>query len=106
MIRIKSGVKFKDIQPELLFAIIVADQQNSELYTWITSVNDSKHKDGSLHYKGLAVDLRTKNHPTPRLWADAIQRILNQGEYQVLFEYEGTDNEHIHIEYDPPQINT
>lgn len=69
----------------------------------ITSGTDGEHMAGSLHYVGLAVDLRTRDL-TPvevsKLVA-ALRKRLNGGAtvdtpYNVVVE-----SEHIHVEYDP-----
>ena len=61
----------------------------------ITSANDGKHGDKTLHHKGLALDLRT--------WtlggregevAKALQEALGEA-YDVVLEVD-----HIHVEYD------
>lgn len=68
----------------------------------VTSINDKVHKPGSLHYEGKAFDLRTKDLPndTPPVLRRALATALGP-EFDVLLESEGTDNEHIHVEYDP-----
>jgi len=68
----------------------------------ITSSLDGVHMDGSKHYEGLAEDYRTKDLPVSKkhIMFNDVQEILGT-DYQVLFEYENQDNEHLHIEYDP-----
>ncbi len=104
MIHYKTGVNLSGLRGEILFAIIIADQVNIEKETWITSLNDGKHKEGSFHYKFLAVDLRSKDHLDPTMWYEKIKRTLAP-QYQVIFEDKGGPNEHIHIEYDPPPVS-
>ena len=87
------------LKPELLLALIIADQiysraGHSELV--ITSLNDAQHKPNSLHYEGLAADIRTWG-VDGEATAQMIHSKLNS-RYQVLFE-----GDHIHIEYDPPE---
>lgn len=91
----------------------------------ITSCNDSKHGDGtlqsSLHYLGRAFDVRTKNVKVyvnsvfnAQLTESRKQDILklcqdNLGpEFDVLLESKGTENEHLHVEWDPKtsKVNT
>jgi hypothetical protein len=77
----------------------------------ITAGLEGKHKRYSLHYKGFALDLRTK-HCWPG--EDNRESKLNQlqvdlqmslGEqFQVFVENLSTINEHIHIEFDPKYI--
>lgn len=75
----------------------------------VTSMNDSHHKAGSLHYvvdtRGLnkAVDLRS--HDLGEGQKDMIfhqlQKQLDNIGFDIVFEGRGTDNEHFHIEFDP-----
>lgn len=104
MISFKYGVVPKDLSPQMLLAIQVA----ADIFAWkrkdcvITSLNDAKHKEGSKHYEGRAVDLRVK-HLEPQMKKTVFVEIKTalQGcpDYLVLFEDEGTPNEHIHIQY-------
>lgn len=65
----------------------------------ITSVNDSKHATTSAHYRDEAVDIRCNDRP--KLIDMAMCKFLeiNLGPaFLVLYESEGTPNEHIHIQ--------
>ena len=79
-----------------------ANQLNLPADMLITSGNDSKHKDGSLHYVDRALDFRTKHLPLAQKHelADAVQARLGE-EYDVILEAVGTANEHLHVEWDP-----
>lgn len=62
--RLKAGVKFKNIKPELLFALMISDSIYKNLFGQemvITSLLDGVHSDLSLHYAGYAADIRTRN---------------------------------------------
>lgn len=70
-----------------------------------TSAKDGQHMDGSLHYEGLAVDLRTRDlsDATSHTLAAKIRERLNgdankNRPYQVILE---TVPVHIHVEWDP-----
>ncbi|WP_375402433.1 hypothetical protein [uncultured Sphingomonas sp.] len=69
----------------------------------ITSANDSRHKNGSLHYDNRALDFRGNNISIAdgqRLEA-AVKAILGPG-YDVDFEtFANASNNHLHVEYDP-----
>ena len=74
-------------------------------YALMTSANDSKHSEKSLHYKNRAWDFRTKkdnklsNLPYEKeilfKLVERLQDYLGAG-YQVILE-----DDHIHVEYDP-----
>lgn len=68
----------------------------------ITSSMDGQHMVNSLHGVGLAEDYRTKDLPDHLKYGifEEVRNILGI-DFQVLFEYEGLANEHLHIEYDP-----
>lgn len=69
----------------------------------ITSANDSRHSDGSLHYRDRALDFRGNNISLAdgqRLEA-RVNQILGAG-YDVDFEtFANASNNHLHVEYDP-----
>jgi hypothetical protein len=98
--RIKdSSVRFVGIQPGILkaFARIEEVYQHFGEEAVITSLNDGNHMKGSFHYKGLAIDLRTRYFDYPTIEMVMIELKLKLGdEYDIIFE-----TNHIHIEYDP-----
>ena len=105
VIKIKAGVVFKALRPEIyrLFPILDETFADRGLNCLITSANDGKHKNGSLHYQDLAIDIRIKHLPNQI----EKQRVLEElrvdagPDYDILLECAGTLNEHIHLEYDP-----
>ncbi|RLD00690.1 MAG: hypothetical protein DRI46_06770 [Chloroflexi bacterium] len=64
----------------------------------ITAGLEGLHSAGSLHYYGLAIDVRTRDLriKSRKIAAARIQNILG-GDYDVVLE-----KDHIHVEYDPP----
>jgi len=96
---IKAGVKVNGIRPEMLLAIMIADKVYNEFGQTlvITEITGGKHGNGSLHYVGLAIDIRTSYFATgeARIVADEI-RISLGNQYDVVLE-----STHIHIEYQP-----
>jgi len=69
----------------------------------ITSALDSIHKDGSAHYVGLGVDVRTKNFPDMETKQEFRFRVAQRlgDRYDVILEDLGGPNEHLHAELDP-----
>jgi hypothetical protein len=63
----------------------------------VTSGLDGRHKKGSLHYAGLAVDLRSRcfDPSTRMIVARELRKSLGN-EFQVIAE-----KHHIHVEFDP-----
>lgn len=103
-VRYVASVRFGDLQPQLLFGLWVAAQvyaKHGAVEMWITSLDDSRHSRGSLHYRGLAVDLRTRSLPGGSLGrvaqeiAAELGRRLAPG-FDVVLEAD-----HLHLEYDP-----
>ena len=68
----------------------------------LTSGLDGEHREDSLHYAGLATDWRTKNLPVSlKSGMIAEVRAILGRDFDVLLEYVGLPNEHMHIEFDP-----
>jgi hypothetical protein len=103
MIKLKPGVSLKGVQPQIVLAALIVESiyaSHSAVCT-ITSCNDSAHSTDSFHYRGLALDFRTKDYLSDKKQLrDEIAAALG-AEFDVLLENEGKDNEHIHVEYDP-----
>ena len=94
----KEGVNFTDIHeavsdPTLLAGLDYIFRKFGVEGAVITSARDGKHNEDSFHYKGQAIDLRTKH---------VLEALTKQ-----IKEYLGTDydvvleSDHIHIEWDP-----
>ena len=121
MIRLKTGVRIQGVQAPLLLGLFLAEQVYASIGVEcvVTSLNDGKHCDASqgrpcpdgrprsLHADGLAADLRIKDvHPTKReLVVVRLTDVLGP-EWDVKWEYKGTDNEHVHLEFDPKAVMT
>jgi hypothetical protein len=99
--RLKSSVGLRGLQPELIPAMIIASEVYRELgFDFVlTSVTDSQevHMKNSLHPKGYAMDVRTRNVPTEKHQALATELATRIGpQYDVVLE-----SDHIHVEFDP-----
>ncbi len=99
MKHIKAGVECTVLKPVLLDALLQLAIlfQAYDVVLVVTSLTDGKHKPGSLHYRGYACDLRTRDIPAWQLphLLDDIHRTLGR-EYDAIQEVD-----HFHIEYDP-----
>lgn len=103
MLILKQGVRLVGLTPQILVAVIVANEVYGEyrLECVITSGSDGKHGVNSLHNKdGIcnAVDCRTRHilvETNKKEIRDKIKERLGEN-YDVVLE-----KDHIHIEYDP-----
>ena len=93
--KIKAGVNLKGVQGVMFHAAVIAEavyrQYGTELV--ITSANDGKHGDKTLHHKGLALDLRTWTLNGREVMV--VQSLKNAlgSDYDVVLE-----RDHLHIE--------
>jgi len=97
--RFKTGVP-EDLHINMVRLLPIIDHITVEVCrrtAIITSTTDGKHMPGSLHYKGLAVDLRIRD-----LAPDEQKRYYNDLKFalsklcDVILE-----KDHIHVEYQP-----
>ena len=95
---LKAGIRLDNISPQIVLAMIVADQCYGGALV-ITSVNDSKHMEGSKHYSGSAFDCRTTSAGINQTQAQKIVTAMKErlgADFDVVLE-----DDHIHCEYDP-----
>ncbi len=96
---LKKGVKLLGMTPQIALAIGVVDsvyrEHGKDLV--VTSVTDGRHGSGSLHYKGLALDCRTRffDRETALIVTDQCKKRLG-GEFDIVLE-----DDHLHVEWDP-----
>ena len=97
--QLKTGVKLRGLQPELLLALIVADGIYKKYFARdlvVTSVTDGCHKVGSKHFVGQAADLR--------LWGleGRVESIVSALVAALGEDFDVVpEKDHIHLEYDP-----
>lgn len=95
----KRGVNREGVAPEIWRALGFAEHL---LYSWgyllvVTSLRDGHdHRPASLHNRGLAADIRTRNFPPgeKRRFAEVLGKHLVG--YDVVLE-----KDHLHFEYQP-----
>lgn len=98
MISIKHGVSLRKLQPQMSLALpVVAAVYTKYGYdTVITSGDDGRHSNVSLHYDGDALDFRTRDCKLADLGPITAELRAALPGYDVVCE-----SDHIHIEYDP-----
>jgi len=105
-LRLKTDVRLCGLRPQMVVALMVItrvfEAQGYECV--VTSANDSKHGYGSLHFSGGALDFRMKHvrESTKELIVEEVKGSLTK-EFDVLLEYRGMENEHMHIEFQPKE---
>jgi len=99
MIRIKDGVCIQGLRPEMVLAVQILDGVFSKMdyELVITSAVDSNHGKNSLHFVGLALDIRNYHVQKPE-WNELILKMKNAlgNQFDVVLE-----KTHIHIEFQP-----
>lgn len=107
-LQIKSGpgaARVSGLRPELVLAAVSALcvlDRHGGYSTVITAGLDGKHAAGSLHYVGLAFDLRCSGVPEEK--RAAVLRDLQEdlgADYDVIYEVD-----HWHVEFQPKQPYT
>ena len=99
--KLKPGVRLEGLSPQMALAALIVQSCYDSASCTITSANDGQHSEKSLHYSGNALDFRTKDYfGDKRMLVNAVRKALGP-EFDVVFEDEGTPNEHLHVEYDP-----
>ena len=105
MISIKPGAKIKGIQPEILLGVSICEAifKKYGFDLIITEGTGAKHMPGSLHYKGLAVDIRSNNIPSDpikyQILADCVHALSS--DFDMILENPTDKDAHYHLEWDP-----
>jgi hypothetical protein len=99
---IKAGVDLRGLQPQMAIAYTIASAiylERAGLHCYITSASDGKHGPNSLHYKGMALDLRTRSLRSEQVAPiyKAIKEALGE-QFDVVLE-----QDHIHLEFQPKE---
>lgn len=105
MIEIKLGVRLFGVREPVWVGVRVAEglwaKAGVDILV-VTSGMDSRHSDYSGHYRGDALDVRTKTLPPGAAKGIMARLATALGEdYFIKFEDEGGANEHGHIEWRP-----
>ena len=103
--KLKPGVLLGELTPQMVMGALIVKSVYQKLdpacSCTVTSANDSKHGDKSLHYEGNALDFRTHDFTANKLYL--VQEVKSSLgiHFDVVLEGVGTANEHLHVEYQP-----
>ena len=94
---LKPSVIFNGVQAPVLRAMAAAEEVFGPYGdVVVTSIKDGTHSANSLHYDGLAFDLRTRHMDKGQVAAAAEALAIALGkDYDVVIE-----GDHLHVEYD------
>lgn len=93
----QDGARVAGLRPEIIIALMVASEiyHTYDLTCELTCGTDSKHKEGSLHYVGLAIDIALPPaNVKDKIFSEL--RMNLEDEFDVVLE-----GNHIHIEFQP-----
>lgn len=95
----QGGARILGLRPEIVIGLTIANDVYREFGfdCIVTAGIDGSHSRGSIHYKGLAVDLRARHIPAteqPKITAKLQERLGD--DFDVVFE-----GDHWHLEFDP-----
>ena len=102
MLSIKPGVDIRGIKPEALLGVMIIQSVYHEFGgdTTITSGLEGRHKTGSKHYDGFAVDIRFFEYMGARI--PKFNSLLKQLKEALGDDFDVIqESDHIHVEYDP-----
>ena len=93
---IKNGVDLRGLSPQMAIAYTIACRCYGQYDCVITSASDGKHGPNSLHYKGQALDLRTRH-----LNGQGLQSVYHKLKESLGDQFDVVlEADHIHIEFD------
>jgi len=102
---IKDNVVVKGLQPEIILAYMIASEVFKSVGVVdciITSGTEGKHKQGSKHYSGNAIDLRTRNFPEGGSSSTFVDVVCHRLSNALTADYDIVkEATHIHLEFDP-----
>lgn len=101
--RIKDGVDIRGLSTEILLGLQIAREVLGSygIELVITAALDGKHRADSLHYRGKAVDIRSREIP-PTIVRDVISDLKEAlGKQFDVVDETATASPHIHLEFDP-----
>lgn len=93
--KLKPGVDVSLLTPQAVLILLAASRLRPDLT--VTSGCDGKHKKGSKHYEGNAVDIRTRGYTADQnvQFVADLKAALGR-DFDIVLE-----SDHVHAEYDP-----
>ncbi len=106
LISLKPGTRLGDLRPQLVMGVLIVWSHYNQFETdvIITSSDDRVHSWRSDHYKGDALDIRSKNLPLPDTAKIEFAAKLGQSlgpDFILKLEFLGEAEEHFHLAWKP-----
>lgn len=105
MLSLKPSVRIDGLRTEIVIGLMIAQSVYAKygVELVVTCGVNGTHSSKSLHYKALALDLRTHNIPQNVSKHEILKDLKEKlgPHFDVIIEDEGDKNEHFHMEYDP-----
>jgi hypothetical protein len=101
---LKPDVRAKGVQPEILLGLVILERlfARYRVDLVVTSLLDGEHMPGSLHYKGLAADVRSREvDVTLRAQLLREARVALGPDFDFILE-----SDHFHLEFDPKGVKS
>jgi len=106
MVRLEKGVSYKDIRPEIAFALATVlrtvRESGGKTRIYVSSVNDRNHTFNNFHHRNLAVDFPIAKMGVPPARGLRFARKLSRRlgpDYRILFG-SSVQPRHLHIQYE------
>jgi len=98
------SIDISKLQPALLLGLVIIDQTMTKHggEAVITGGCEGKHSFSSLHYRGDALDIRSKDFTDAEaVLEDCREALGHVPDFDLILEHHYQPNEHFHLEFQP-----